>query len=193
VYLNPVTGERSAVLVGTGDGRGDRLAVRMHVAPRGAVVGEHYHPTITERFRILNGRLGVRLDGREETLGPGSDVTIEPGTAHDWWNAGEGEAEVLVDVRPGRRFELMVGTLFGLARDGKTNSKGMPGLLQLAVIGNEFTDVLRFTRPPLPVQKALFGPLAALGRARGYRPVYAEYGEPQDHEEADPELLALVE
>jgi hypothetical protein len=53
VFLNPVTGERSVVLVGTGDGKGDRLAVRLHVAPGGAVVGEHYHPTITERFRVL--------------------------------------------------------------------------------------------------------------------------------------------
>jgi quercetin dioxygenase-like cupin family protein len=76
VFLNPVTGERSVVLVGTGDGKGDRLAVRLHVAPGGAVVGEHYHPTITERFRVLAGRIEVSLDGRRDTLGPGADVTI---------------------------------------------------------------------------------------------------------------------
>jgi quercetin dioxygenase-like cupin family protein len=193
VFLNPVTGERSAVLVGTEDGKGDRLAVRLHVTPGGAVVGEHYHPTITERFRVLAGQIEVSLDGRRDTLGPGADVTIPPGMVHDWWNAGDEEAGVLVDVQPGRRFELMVGTLFGLARDGKTNDKGMPGPLQLAVMGKEFTDVLRFTKPPAVVQKLLFAPLAALGRARGYRPVYPQYGEPQGHEEPDPELLALVE
>jgi hypothetical protein len=69
----------------------------------------------------------------------------------------------------------------------------MPGPLQLAVMGNEFTDVLRFTKPPAVVQKLFFTPLAALGRARGYRPVYVEYADPQAHEEPDPELLALVE
>ena len=92
-----------------------------------------------------------------------------------------------------RAYELMVTTLWGLGRAGKTNSKGMPGPLQLAVIGHEFSDVIRFTTPPAVVQKAVFGPLAALGRARGYRAMYPEYMEPQGHEKPDPKLLALVE
>jgi quercetin dioxygenase-like cupin family protein len=87
-------------------------------------VGEHYHPTITERFRVLTGRIEVSLGGRRDTVGPGGDVTIPPGTVHDWWNAGDEEARVLVEVRPARRFELMVGTLFGLARDGKPMRRG---------------------------------------------------------------------
>ncbi|MGH2992342.1 MAG: cupin domain-containing protein [Solirubrobacterales bacterium] len=193
VVLNPVTGERSVVLIGTGDERGDRLAVQLQVSPGGAVAGEHYHPSITERFRVLRGELQVSLDGERRTLERGADVTVPPGTTHDWWNASAEDVEVLVDVSPGRRFELMITTLWGLARDGKTNSKGMPGALQLAVIGHEFTDVIRFTRPPAVVQKALFGPLAALGRARGYRPVYPEYLQPQGREEPRREILALVE
>jgi quercetin dioxygenase-like cupin family protein len=193
VGSNPVTGERSVILVGTGDGVGDRIAAHLWVSPGGAVVGEHYHPSITERFRVVSGELEVSLDGERRTLRHGADVTIPPGTVHDWWNGSEDETQVLVDISPGRRFELMLRTLWGLGRDGKTNSKGMPGPLQLAVIGHEFTDVIRFTRPPALVQKAVFGALAALGRARGYRPVYPEYMPPQGHEEPDPELLALVE
>jgi quercetin dioxygenase-like cupin family protein len=193
VVVNPVTGERSVVLVGTGDGKGDRLAAHLHVSPGGAVAGEHYHPSITERFRVLSGRLVLSLDGKRRTLEAGADVTIPPRTVHDWWNASEEGTDVLVDIRPGRRFELMLTTLWGLGRDGKTNSKGMPGPLQLAVIGHEFTDVIRFTKPPALVQKAVFGPLAALARGRGYRPMYPEYMQPQGHAEPDPKLLALVE
>ena len=193
VVLNPVTGERSVVLVGTGDGFGDRLAAQLQVSPGGAVVGEHYHPSITERFRVLSGQLEVSLDGERRTLEAGADVTIPPGTVHDWWNASDEATEVLVDISPGRRFELMLTTLWGLGRDGKTNSKGRPGPLQLAVIGHEFSDVIRFTKPPAVVQAVVFAPLAALGRARGYRPFYPDYMKPQGHEEPDPELLALVE
>ena len=193
VALNPVTGEKSVILVGTGDGKGDRLAAQLHVSPGGAVAGAHYHPSITERFRVLSGELEVNLDGERRTLESGADVTIPPGTVHDWWNASDEETEVLVDVSPGRRFELMLTTLWGLGRAGKTNAKGMPGPLQLAVIGHEFTDVIRFMKPPALVQKAVFGPLAALGRARGHRPMSAEFMESQGHEEPDPELLALVE
>jgi hypothetical protein len=141
---------------------------------------------------VLSGRLEVLCDGSRSTLEPGTDVTVPPGTVHDWWNAGDRNAEVLVDVVPGRRFELMVTTVWGLARDGKTNAKGMPSPLQLAVIGHEFTDVIRFARPPALIQKVLFPALAAVGRARGYRPVYPEHAEPQGHEEPDPALIALA-
>jgi quercetin dioxygenase-like cupin family protein len=193
LVVNNVTGERVVTLIGTGDGRGDRLAVDLRVRPGGGVAAEHYHPSLTERFRVLAGRLEASLDGERRILETGADVTIPPGMVHNWWNAGEEEARVLVDVRPGRRFELMVTTLFGLASDGKTNAKGMPGTLQLAMIGHEFDDIVRFTKPPVPVQKVLFAPLTVIGRARGYRGFYPRYLEPHGHEDPDPGVLALVE
>jgi hypothetical protein len=111
---------------------------------------------------------------------------------HDWWNAGDDEARVLVEVTPGRRFELMLTTLFGLANDGKSNDKGLPSMPQLAMIGREFSDVIRFVKPPVVVQRALFGPLAMIGRARGLMGFYPQYLEPAGHEEPDPELLAMI-
>ena len=45
---------------------------------------------------------------------------------------------MLLELSPlDSRFELMIGTMYGLANAGKTNRKGMPGLLQLAMIGRE--------------------------------------------------------
>ncbi len=97
------------------------------------------------------------------------------GTAHDWWNAGDGEARVVVEVRPGERFEEMALNLVGLAQDGRTDAKGMPGLLQAAIFAREFGDVLHFTKPPLVVQRLLFGSLGAIARALGYRGSYPKY------------------
>jgi quercetin dioxygenase-like cupin family protein len=194
LIVNNLTGERVVTLIGTGDGQGDRLAADLRVRPGGGVVGEHYHPSLTERFRIVEGRLEVNLDGERQILEAGADVTIPPRMVHDWSNASqEEEARVLVEVRPGRRFELMVTTLFGLANDGKSNAKGLPRPAQLAVLANEFADIVRFTKPPIAVQRLIFGSLALIGRARGYRGYYREYLEPHGHEEADPELLALVQ
>ncbi len=70
----------------------------------------------------------------------------------------------------------MIETLFGLARDGHTNSKGLPDPLQLAMFATEFRDVLVLRRPPAAVQSALFGLLRPLARARGYRGTYPQYG-----------------
>ena len=71
----------------------------------------------------------------------------------------------------------MVRNLFGLAQDGKTNSKGMPNLLQAAIFAREFSDVLYFTKPPLLVQRLLFGALAAIAWALGYRGSYPKYSD----------------
>jgi quercetin dioxygenase-like cupin family protein len=159
---NPVTGERIVVRVGTEDSGGELLAVDAYVRPGGAVTGEHVHPAIEERFTVVRGRVGFRIEGRESIAELGRPLHVPPGVAHDWWNAGEEEAHIRVEIRPDNRFEEMAVNLFGLAQDGKTNSKGMPNLLQAAIFAREFSDVLYFTKPPLLVQRLLFGALAAI-------------------------------
>lgn len=174
---NPVTGERGIVLEPPQANPERRLTAELRVAPGGAVVGEHRHPQITERFEVLEGRLGVSRDGRRSNLEPGEVIEVAPGHWHDWWNAGSGEAVVKVEVTPGDRFLDVIRTLFGLAVDGKTNAKGMPGPLQLVAIAREFRDVVEFKRPPPAVQRLAFGVLAPLAQMRGYRGIYPRYAE----------------
>jgi quercetin dioxygenase-like cupin family protein len=187
VIENPVTGERVVVRVGTEDSGGDLLAIDGYIRPGGAVTGEHVHPAIDEDFTVVRGRVGFRIDGRESIAEPGKRLHVPAGTAHDWWNVGEEEALVRVEIRPGARFEEMALNLFGLAQNGKTNSKGMPNLLQAAIFAREFSDVLYFTRPPLWVQRLLFGVLAGVARALGYRGSYPEYVERRASERVEVE------
>jgi quercetin dioxygenase-like cupin family protein len=175
VFENPVTGERAIVVEGCDDNAGRRIVSEVYVRPGGAVVGEHLHPVIEETFEVLSGTMAFSVDGKESKEGPGTRVTVPPGTWHDWWNGGADDAVFRVDISPGRRFEQMIGTLFGLAIDGKTNAKGMPGLLQLSVIGQDFDDVVVFRRPPPAIQRLLFGILAPIARLRGYRSIYPRY------------------
>jgi quercetin dioxygenase-like cupin family protein len=177
VYTNPVTGEYCVVRQGT-DHKGDgRLLVDLHVQPGGAVAGEHVHPSLVERFEVIAGTVGFRKAGVEAVASPGERVEVLPGVAHDWWNAGDDEAHVLVEVEGAlvERFEQLIVTIFGLAHDGKVDAKGMPDLVQLAVIADAFGDVIVFTKPPRAVQRALFGVLAPIGRRRGRRAVYPHH------------------
>jgi uncharacterized cupin superfamily protein len=193
VFENRVTAERAVVLRGEEGGAGEPALVHLTVKPGGAVVGEHFHPHVQERFRVVSGTLGTRIDGVERRLEAGEEATVRAGIPHDWWNAGDGEAGVLVELTPADpRFEAMIATLFGLANAGRTNAKGMPDPFQLALIGREFTDVIRFTKPPPAVQKALFAVLGAVGRMRGYKAVYPEYLQPHGRATPDPEVVALA-
>jgi mannose-6-phosphate isomerase-like protein (cupin superfamily) len=196
-YENRVTGEFAVVLRGDEDSAPDESAIaHLTVKPHGAVAGEHFHPQMTERFVVLAGTLATRVDGVERVLQAGEEATVAPGVAHDWWNTGEEDASVLVEVagpqeqRP--RFVAMIATIFGLANAGRTNAKGMPGLLQLALIGAEFDDVIRFTRPPAAVQRPLFVVLGALGRARGLKAIYPEYLQPHGRTKPAREAMACA-
>jgi quercetin dioxygenase-like cupin family protein len=190
VFVNPVTKERAVVLTDPRIHPDQVLVAHLFVAPGGRVAGAHYHPELEERFLILGGRVGFLVDGRETTLGPGEGARIAPGVVHDWWQVGDEEAQALVEVSPGVRFVEIVGTLFGLARDGKVGAKGMPAPLQLAVMGHEYRDTVVFTRPPVAVQKLIIPPMAALGRLMGRRPMHESYLEPAVMEEPDPAALS---
>ncbi len=173
---NPCTGERGVVVKSPWEGDDHALEADLYVQPGGAVVGEHVHEHFDERFTVKEGRIAFRLDGQESIAGPGEVAEIPRGHWHDWWNAGDEVAVARVWVSDGRRFLQMIETLFGLARDGHTNAKGMPDPLQLAMFATEFRDVLVLRRPPAVVQSALFGLLRPLARARGYRGTYPQYG-----------------
>src|SRR5215472_11918689 len=175
VYENPVTGERGVARICTEETGGELLVVELYIRPGGAVMGEHVHPAIEERFTVLRGRVGFRLSGRESTAELGVRLIAPAGVPHDWWNASPEEALVRVEIRPAARFEAFILNAFGLAQDGRVNRRGMPNLLQLAILAREFDDVIRFTRPPRVVQRLLFGLLAPLARLRGYRGSYPEY------------------
>jgi quercetin dioxygenase-like cupin family protein len=174
VWENPVTLERATIVERPIDNPERRSVAELLALVGSRVVGEHRHPGIVERFTVLEGELTLKLAGEIRVLRQGETGVIEPGVWHDWWNAGRQNARVRVEITPGDRFAHMVETLFGLARLGHVDKKGMPNLLQLALFAQEFSDVVEFRSPPPAVQRAMFGALAPIARWQGYRATYPQ-------------------
>ena len=165
---NPVTSERITFRKTAADTNGEALEYEIVFRPSGFVTQEHLHPQQEERHEVVSGSLGLSVDGEDRVLNAGDVVVVPRGTAHRLFPVGEEPVHAVFESRPALRSEALIETIVRLAREGKLNRKGRPGLLQLAVIAREFEDEGYPTKPPLPVQRALFGPLAALGRLRGY-------------------------
>jgi quercetin dioxygenase-like cupin family protein len=183
ILENPVTGERLRFLKTSRDTHGEAVVVEVTLRPDAFVAAAHVHPFQVEQFRILEGTVGFRL-GRERREARAGDVVVVPaGTAHKFWNAGETPAKFVTVVRPALQFEQLIETMFSLAADGKTNRKGMPNPLRLAVIAKAHFDDVRLPFPPVSLQRLGLAMGAPLGRLAGYGAMY----------EAAPQALVPVE
>ena len=169
---NPVTGERITFLATAADTDGEAVVIETVVQPDGFVAAAHVHPSQSERFAVAEGTLALKIDGQEKTLGAGDVTIVEPGQAHKFWNAGDEPVRFVCEVRPALQFESLLETMFDLAADGKTNRKGMPNPLRLAVIAKAHFDTVRLPFPPDWMQAAGLALGAPLGRLLGYEATY---------------------
>jgi mannose-6-phosphate isomerase-like protein (cupin superfamily) len=176
---SPQTGERLVFRSTADSSNGELFRAELTMRPGSYVVRSHIHPLQEESFVVLDGRWGWRVGRECGVAEPGATVTVPPGVPHQQWNAGEGIVRVHQEHRPAlTSAEVFFETYYGLSRDGKLTAKGDIRLLQAAVLIQEVGDFIRPTTPPPFVQRALFAPLAALARRRGYRARYPEYALP---------------
>ncbi|HEU4737612.1 MAG TPA: cupin domain-containing protein [Solirubrobacterales bacterium] len=183
---NPATGEIAHVL--SVDPGGRQIEVDLWLQPGAAVAGAHIHHHFIERFEVRDGEVGFQV-GKDESVVRDSDglVEVPAGTVHDWWNAGDGVANVRVEVeatqaapgQPAARFASMIEALWSLGALGRVNAKGLPDPLWLAAIAREYSDAIRFVKPPAVVQTVLFGPLAAIAHRTGRDPLAPELHGPE--------------
>jgi quercetin dioxygenase-like cupin family protein len=169
---NPVTGERLVFRQTSRETGGEAVVVETFVKPNGFVAAAHVHPDQEERFEVLRGSVGFKVGRDKLVAGPGQRITVPAGKAHRFWNAGDDVAHFVCEIRPALQFESLIETMFALAADGKTNRKGMPNLLRLAVIANAHFDTVRLPFPPAILQQLGLALGAPLGRAVGYSAVY---------------------
>lgn len=179
---NPVTGERYVSVVRGADTGGAYVEGRGFLPVGARPPGIHRHLHQDELVTVVSGRIRARIGSDEREYGPGESVTLPRGVWHDFWVVGDGPAETVARATPALGIELLLGTLAGLAIEGKTDRKGRPRPLQGAVIGQFYWEVAHFKTPPPAVQRVLLPALAALGRRRGLRPYYERHFHPGEIE-----------
>ena len=175
---NPVTKERMTFLKTAAETNGEYVLIELSAAPGAVVAAAHVHPSQTETFEILSGRLGAKIGRKQVEARAGDVVVAPPRVAHKWWNAGDDTLVFRCEVRPALGFEQLIETMFGLAADGKTNEKGMPNPLRLAVIANHHFADVQLPVVPRWMQKAALAMGAPMGRILGYTPQYVPAGAP---------------
>lgn len=150
------------------DANGEFLIVEHILNRTGAVNGPHWHPILSETFSIEQGTIRFKVDGKETVLGPGGKVTILPGQVHQFWNEGADPLIMIHEIRPPGLHWHMFSLMHKLESEGKLNRKGIPrNPLWIGLAWEAMDGYL--AGPPIPIQKIVFGSLARLAKALGYK------------------------
>ena len=127
---------------------------------------------------MIEGTVTFRLDGRELTVGPGEAICVPAGMSHQFWNAGDDEVALRLRGAPGAAVRAADRDDVLARADGKTNRKGMPNPLRLAVIAHAHFDTVRLPFPPVWMQRVGLALGAPVGRLLGYGATYEPASEP---------------
>jgi hypothetical protein len=143
-------------------------------------------------WNTLTGEKAMLVESPEENGGARivsdfvvEELTVEPGTWHEWWNAGEGEVRIRARIEPAMRFAEALMVFWGLCTDGHTDSKGRPAPLPGALLATRYRAELRYRQPPDVIQRLLFPALAAVARRRGWERRLDRYLDPEAHPSAE--------
>lgn len=190
VIENPLNGERMTFLT-TGEETGGEFArVRCELPAGASGPPLHYHLTFTETFEVVEGTLDMYVGGKKHhrVLKSGDAAHAPVKVPHTFWNSS-GEPVVFEAVmQPAQPFEDTIRTAFGMARDGKTNKKGVPtNIWELALVYELAGSYM--TGMPLFLQRMICGILARIARRKGYDPEFSRYTKPRDEEPASPVTL----
>ena len=143
---------------------GDGLWVHTQLEP-GGNLPEHFHPSLTETWEVLDGSAGVKLEGvwRELTAADGP-VLVEPYVRHELRNTSAGTATLRCWVTPPGRLETFLIESARAAREGLYDERNLPtgmrGAAWLSEFALRFRDETVMGSPPPAVQRVLL-PIAA--------------------------------
>jgi uncharacterized RmlC-like cupin family protein len=181
-FENPVTGERMVFNQTAYETNGTVLDIEFYVQPNtGAGLAAHFHPYFAERVEIIAGSAHYQVRGTELAAKTGDMVMLPKDVPHVHpWNVGN---QVLhwrkITELTTPNMQLLLASagffesLYALAQQGKVGKNGLPtNFLQTIVLLQALEPSAYVAGLPIWIQRPLFGLLAAIGRALGYKPYY---------------------
>jgi len=157
-------GERYTFLQTAEDTEGELVRIEDVVRPGPRRRPASAHPNQEERFEVISGTLGLKVDDEEHLMGPGESFVVSPGVRHLPRNAGEGDLRFVAEMRPAGRFEEFLAEITAANNSGR---EGLAYLLTVAQVLHRFPDVERPTPLPRLLESALFALLASVGELFG--------------------------
>lgn len=155
---NRISGEVIEAVMTAADTNGACIEGFVTVPPGFDAIPLHRHQQQEEVFEVIQGRVGVELNGRGSVYSPGETAIIPANTAHRWWNAGDDELYYRYNITPALHFMEIIGCIY---RSANERGHVQPSLLDASIVLTRYRDEYEPIFLPPPIR--LFGlPLLAL-------------------------------
>lgn len=178
---NPVTGATIDFKRRADDKPGEVARFDYYVKPHMAVEAPHVHLRQRERFHVVFGRMGVLVGHEKRVLTTGQSVEIPPNTASYFWNEGDRDLHVRIEMRPALEIQHFLETLFEFSHREEVTQNGTPKTLNAAWQLSQWTRrcELYHARFPVSLQRAGIAVLTKSLSVVGYdRPMVAPLPDP---------------
>ena len=147
---------------------GDHLWVFTWLDP-GGHLPEHFHPTLEERWEVLDGTAGVKVDGHWHELTAAVDpVLVARGVRHELRNTSDRQAQLRTLVTPAGRLEDFLTESARAACEGLYNARNLPtsmrGAAWLSDFALRYSDETVMCSPPPALQRLILPVAARLTR-----------------------------
>jgi len=135
----------------------------------GGHLPEHFHPSLEERWEVLEGTVSVKLDGRRRDLVPADGpVLVAPNVRHELRNVSGRQARLRCEVIPGGRLDEFLTESARGAREGLYDRRNLPtslrGAVWIAALADRFKDETVMCSPPPALQRLVVPLVARLAR-----------------------------
>jgi len=150
---------------------GDVLTVEAWVDPGGGVT-PHVHPSMEERFTVLDGEIEFLVGRRWQAL---AEVVVPAGTRHAYRNVSAEPAHMVTAVTPPMELEAFLTDVAALARAKRFTRRGLPTSLravpELAAVAQRYRETVVLETPlrPLLPLLARFGSSRTTGQSTAIR------------------------
>ena len=161
---NPAMGARIRFRRLAIDTEGSLLEMDFFLRPGGVIATDHLHPGQEERFEVISGVMHGHVAGEAHVVSAGGSSVVAAGVPHAWSNAGDREAHLVVQFRPALETAEMFDTVFALAREGRTDHRGVPAMPHRLAMLAAFPREFRPAGMPSAVHRVLVTVFAPLGR-----------------------------
>jgi len=123
---NPIVKDKVTFIETAKSSNGKITCIEVELAPNGG--NElHFHTNFIETFEVLEGELNIRLKKDMLNLKVGESRSVPRNVLHYFKNTTSKPVRFLVKIEPAsQNFEAFLAIMYGLARDGSTNKKGIP-------------------------------------------------------------------